>query len=193
MRLSKRWLVLFLVAAGLLFAGCDMQKQISSVEALKPFYGTFKGSGGPAVGKGEVAERDLTVTIRPWEDRGFTVDWTTVIHRDNRDKTTNMSINFYQSPRPGIFASAMRTDAFGKTVPFNPVAEDEHPYVWAGLDKNNETLTVSALYITEGGGHEMQIYKRSLHEKGLSLEFERIKDGKRTMQVSSVLETVADK
>lgn len=189
MWLLRQWLVFFLVATGLLITGCGKQPQVSAVEALKPFYGTFKGSGNK-VGKGEVSERDLTVTIKPWEEKGFTVDWTTVIYRDGREKKTNMSINFYQSPRPGIFASAMRTDVFGNQVPFNPVAEDEHPYVWAGLD--DDTLIVSALYVMAGGGHELQVYKRSLHEKGLSLVFERMKDGRVTTEISAILQPVTE-
>lgn len=189
MRLPKQWLVFFLVMAGLLISGCEKQSEVSVVEALEPFYGTFKGSGNK-VGKGEISERDLTVTIKPWEGKGFTVDWSTVIYRDGREKKTNMSINFYQSPRPNIFASAMRTDVFGNTVPFNPVAEDKHPYVWAGLD--GDTLMVTALYVTAGGGHELQIYKRSLHEKGLSLEFERMKDGRVATEISAILQPVTE-
>nr|CAA6805916.1 MAG: Unknown protein [uncultured Thiotrichaceae bacterium] len=191
MLLSKWWLVVFLVMTSLFFSACDSSKRGLSIEALAPFYGTFKGSGrGSSIEEGEVSERDLTVTIKPWEERGFTVDWSTIIYRDGREKETSMSIDFYPSGRPGIFASAMRQDVFGKTVPYNPVVEEAHPYVWASLE--GETLVVNALYIRSDGGYEMQIYKRSLHEKGLSLEFERMKNSERVTQISSLLESVAE-
>jgi len=82
------------------------------------------------------------------------VEWTTLIHRASGEKkVTDLSIDFYPAERPGIFASAMQTNVFGQSVPYDPVAKDADPYVWAGIDGN--TLTVRALYIVDGGGYEM--------------------------------------
>jgi len=104
------------------------------------FYGTFRGNA-ESVLSGELSERELEVVIKPWEERGFTVEWTTLIHRaDGEKKMTDLSIDFYPAERPGIFASAMQTNVFGQTVPYDPVAKDADPYVWAGLD--GDTLTV---------------------------------------------------
>ena len=49
---------------------------------------------------------------------------------------------------------------------------------------------MSAMYITDGGGYELQVYRRSLIESGLSLEFERIKDGEPVTQISAQLDPV---
>lgn len=156
--------------------------------AWSDFYGTFKGSA-ESVLSGEISERELTVVIKPWEDKGFTVEWTTLIHRDTgKKKMTDLSIDFYPSARPDIFASAMRTDVFGRAVPYDPVGEEADPYVWAGLEDN--TLTVSALYIVEGGGYELHVYKRSLSEKGLTLNFERLSNGDKVTRVSAQLDSV---
>ncbi|WP_088917925.1 hypothetical protein [Granulosicoccus antarcticus] len=156
---------------------------------LEPFYGKYTGTSESPEGRGEVADRDLTVSIQPLEKNGFSVNWTTVIHTaDGQKKKSAPSIDFYPSSRPGLFVSAMKTDVFGHTVPYDPIAKDGNPYVWAGLD--DTTLTVSALYILDGGGYEVQVYKRSLNESGLSLEFERIKDGEPMTRISAQLNPV---
>lgn len=171
-----------------LLVNCKAEEQAPADEAWSAFYGTFKGSAETVLA-GEKTERDLTVVIKPWRDKGFTVQWKTVIHRvGGAQKFTDLSIDFYPSPRPGIYASAMRTDVFGQEVPYDPVGVEADPYVWAGLEGN--TLTVSALYIVDGGGYEMHVYKRSLSEAGLSLEFERLSNGEKVTTVSAQLESV---
>lgn len=189
MQKKNRLAVILLVGMCLMQIQCKVQVQTSPTDELSPFFGTFKGTTATAI-KGEVSERDLTVTIKPWENKGFTVDWTTVIYRANGEqKKSTPSINFYRSSRPGIYASAMRTDVFGHTVPYDPVGADADPYVWAGL--SDDTLTVSALYIVEAGGYEMHVYKRTLKGDGMSLEFERVRDGEQITKVSASLEPVS--
>lgn len=189
MQQKNRWAAVALVCASLMLVQCKVQVQTSSTSELEPFFGTFKGTSATAL-KGEVSERDLTVTISPGEENGFTVDWTTVIYRANGEqKKSTPSIKFYPSSRPGIYASAMRTNVFGHMVPYDPVGAEADPYVWAGLD--DDTLTISALYIVEAGGYEMHVYKRQVHEGGMSLEFERVKDGEKVTQVSATLEPVS--
>ena len=152
------------------------------------FYGTFKGSA-ESVLSGELSERELEVVIKPWEEKGFTVEWTTLIHRASGEKkVTDLSIDFYPAERPGILASAMQTNVFGQSVPYDPVAKDADPYVWAGIDGN--TLTVRALYIVDGGGYEMHEYKRSLSDTGLTLDFQRLSNGEKVTQVSAQLDAV---
>lgn len=187
-RVHGTWRILLLIGFVFLLSGCKSGERASSGDIWSPFYGTFQGNAETVL-TGEVDARDLTVVIKPWQDKGFTVEWETVIHRaGGATKKTDLSINFYPSARPGIFASAMRTDVFGVSVPYDPVAADADPYVWAGIEGN--TLTVSALYIVDGGGYEMQIYKRSLNEKGLTLEFERLSNGEKVTTVSALLEAV---
>ncbi len=189
--MARKWLVRILMGlACVSLVNCKVETASPLAEQLEPFYGEYTGTSGPSVSSGEIAERDLTVTIQPLEKNGFTVSWTTVIYKsDGQKKMSAPSIDFYPSSRPGLFVSAMKTDVFGHTVPYDPLAKDGNPYVWAGLD--GTTLTVSALYITDGGGYELQVYQRSLKESGLSLEFERIKDGEQVSHISAELDPVS--
>lgn len=189
MTASNKLRIFAIAAAVLLLVNCTGAGQKTVTDnSWSKFYGTYTGNAASVI-TGELSERELTVTIKPWEDKGFTVEWTTLIYRaDGRKKLTDLSINFYPSARPGIFAAAMRTDVFGQAVPFNPVGEQADPYVWAGLE--TDTLTVSALYIVDGGGYEMHVYQRSLTEDGLSLEFERLSNGDQVTNVSALLQPV---
>jgi len=136
-----------------------------------------------------LSERELTVVIEPWKSSGFTINWATQRYRANGEsKLTDLSINFYPSSRPGIFVAASRTNVFGAAVPFDPVGEEAAPYIWAGVKDN--TLTVSALYILEGGDHQLHIYERSIVEEGLLLQFDRLSNGEKVAQVSALLARV---
>ena len=188
MRLIKRFARFTVLFGCLLQLGCGAQVQPKFTDALDPFFGVYKGSSLNII-KGEMSERDLAVTIKPWEDKGFTIEWTTVIyHADGEPRVVSPSINFTSSPRPGIFASATRTDIFGNSTPYDPIGKFADPYVWAGLE--NETLSVSALYILESGGYELHVYKRTLVDNGLELEFERINNGERVTETSAMLARV---
>lgn len=177
----------FFIVFCFLLTGCNAAEKASDENSWSNFYGTYRGSAESLVGE-EVAERDLTVTIEPWKDVGFEVHWKTVSHRVNGNtKEADMSIRFYPSERPGIFASAMRTDVFGQSVPYDPIAERANPYVWASIEGN--TLMVSAMYIVDGG-HEMQVYKRSLNEEGMLLEFDRSSNGEEVTTVVAQLKKV---
>ena len=177
-----------LIIGCLLQLQCSGQVQPKFTEEMSPFYGTYEGNT-PNIIKGEMSERELSVTIKPWENKGFTIEWTTVIYRANGEKrVVSPSINFNSSPRPGIFASSMRTDIFGNTVPHDPIGKTADPYVWAGLEEN--TLTVRALYILEAGGYELHVYSRTLRNKKLELEFERINNGEKITKTSAILKRV---
>ena len=173
----------------LLLAACNFREQGAANNKWSEFYGTYKGNAENVV-IGEMKERELTVVIKPWKDKGFTVEWVTVISRDGgATKNADMSIDFYPSERSGMYASAMTTDLFGQATPFNPMGADADPYVWAGLE--GKTLTVSALYVIDGGGFEMQVYKRTINDEGLFLEFERLNNGEKIAQVSAQLQKVS--
>lgn len=182
------------MARGLLIVGCllqiqcEVQVQTRPTGEIEPFYGRYEGASID-VSRGEVSERDLEVTIKPWEKKGFTIEWSADIYRaDGKKKRSSTSIDFYASPRPGIYASAMTTNVFGNVVSYDPVGEEADPYVWAGLE--GDTLTVRALYIVDGGGYEMHIYKRSLHKDGLALDFRRLKNGEVVTETTALLKPV---
>ena len=188
MHILKSFARFTLIVGCLLQLQCSGQVQPKFTEEMAPFYGTYEGTT-PNIIKGEMSARELAVTIKPWEDKGFTIEWTTVIYRANGEKSVvSPSINFNSSPRPGIFASSMRTDIFGNTVPHDPIGKTADPYVWAGLE--NKTLTVRALYILEAGGYELHVYSRTLKDNGLELEFERINNGEKKTQTSAMLKRV---
>ena len=177
-----------LICACIMLTQCTVKKNEQSVSELTPFFGTYTGNSINVV-QGEESERDLAVTIKPWDDNGFTVEWKAITYRaDGKQKRAETSIDFYPSPRPGIFASAMRKDVFGKMVSYDPAGSDAAPYVWAGLE--GEALTVRALYIVDNGEFEIHTYERTLQSGNLALEFERTRNGDRVTQVSAVLERV---
>ena len=59
------------------------------------------------------------------------------------------------------------------------------PYVWSRVV--GDTLTVYALLIDEDGGYEMQEYNRTLTEKGLHLEYERVRNGEKLKTITADL------
>jgi len=189
MNAAKKCRIFYLSIVCLLLLGCKSSEDTGGAnENLSDFYGTFLGAAESVVG-GELSERELGVVIEPWKSKGFTVNWTTQIYRPNgKDKQTDLSINFLPSSRPEIYTAASRTDVFGNAVPFDPVGEDAAPYIWAGLQEN--TLTVSALYILDGGGHQLHVYERSVVDEGLLLQFERLHNGQKVAEVSALLTRV---
>lgn len=188
MQLTSSVARILLVSICLLQIQCTAKVDKLPTNELTPFFGNYVGNSLNVV-KGELSERDLAVTIKPWEKNGFTIAWTAITYRANgKQKKSETSINFYRSPRSGIFASAMKKDVFGNTVPYDPVGVDAAPYVWAGLE--DKTLTVRALYIVDTGGYEIHTYKRTLQDGGLDLDFERIRDGEKVTQVLAFLKPV---
>lgn len=153
---------------------------------IAPFFGHFEGRT-LVEGDGQMSMRDLEVTIEPVagsSDR-FRIIWSTIIRRATGElKRKSYSIVFMPSPRPGIFASAMRTDMFGNAVPLDPLKGD--PFVWCRIV--DKTLTVYALTITDDGGYDLQVYDRTLRDGGLDLRFTRLDEGVPPTVVTAVLE-----
>ena len=176
-----------LVIAGFMmwFAG---PPALADTEELKSFYGTYVGQSDPVPG-GERLKRDLGVSIVPTDDNGFRLTWTTARHkRDGRRKEHEITIEFVPIRREGLYSSAMRRNKFGHRIPLDPLKGD--PYVWARvLDK---TLTVHAMIITEDGGYEMQVYKRTLFDSGINLRFDRVRDGITLRSITGTLRRVGD-
>ena len=159
--------------------------------AIDAFFGRYEGRAIVA-SDGETTSRDLDVRIEPAADDGpghFRITWSTVIRRvaDAGDKLKSYSILFKPTRRPGIFASAMRTDMFGNAVPLDPLKGD--PLVWGRI--SGRTLTVYALLITADGGYDLQVYDRTLRDGGgLDLKFTRLDEGEMPEVITAVLEKV---
>jgi hypothetical protein len=170
------------VALSLLIAWPAVAANDAPIEA---FFGTYEGKSVAANGE-EEAERDIMVSIKPI-DEGFNVSWKTSKHKsDGQVKQKDYSINFEKTKRQSIFGSAMRRNTFGDRVPLNPLEGD--PYVWARITE--KTLTVYALHITTDGSYEMQVYHRTLTDKGLDLKFTRFGEGKPLKIVTATLTRV---
>ncbi len=169
----------------LLLVGCVLAfvASAASAKTIEEFYGVYEGATADTVGT-ELSRRDLAVEIRARKKGGFELTWTTVIKRSSgKVKRKSHTVSFVSAGKKNMYASAMRTNLFGKAVPLDPLKGD--PYVWATLE--GDTLTVHALVITEDQGYEMQTYRRTLTDEGLALEFHRVRDGQRLKDVRGTL------
>ena len=175
-----------MICASLLMIQCSSSvTEKTSNDDLKAFFGTYTGVSSNVV-EGESSARDLSVTIKPKKEGEFTIEWTAVrFGADDEQKEMKTSIDFYHSPRAGIYTSAMRKDVFDNMVSYDPTRDDAEPYVWASLQ--DKTLTLRALYILETGEYEMHIYRRTLTPGGLALEFERTRNRDLMTQVTAML------
>lgn len=145
---------------------------------IEAFYGTYEGRAVSKT-KSEPGARDVSVSIQP-HGSGFTVKWST--EKVDGDRKS-YSIDFEPTKRPGIFGSAMRRNMFGDSVPLDPLKGDS--YVWARI--TGQTLTVYGFIITPEGSYEMQVYHRTLSEKGLELEFFRYVEGEPVRLIAGTL------
>lgn len=179
---EKHWLQR-LIGVGL-FCVVALLPIVSQAASIDPFVGSYHGTTIEHA-EGELQARDLDVVIQKTE-RGFTVDWATVIHKaDGREKNVSLNVEFFSTERPEIYGSAMRSGLFGKRIPNDPLKGE--PFFWARIV--GATLTIHALYITDEGGYEMQVYKRTLDENGnMDLVFRRFRDGEQIRDVTGELE-----
>ncbi|MCP5372495.1 MAG: hypothetical protein H6907_12260 [Hyphomicrobiales bacterium] len=170
-----------LVALALLFAG--PVPAAAGDSPLSAFYGVYAGEAAIERDDGSSSMRSLDVVIRPWE-RGFSVVWTTIRHRKDGslDRKTHR-VNFAPSQRDSIYRSAMKSDMFGALVPLDPLKGE--PYIWSRI--HGKTLTVYALHIRDDGGYEMQVYDRTLTDKGLNLTFSRWREGETVRVIKAFL------
>lgn len=156
--------------------------------ALEDFYGDFvgrsiAGSTGVTGDEAELAPRHLNVSIHPIDD-GFTIAWLTITTRaSGKTKAKSYLVDFRATARPGLYASAMRRDTSGALVPLDPMSGD--PYVWASLA--GATLSVHAMLVTDDGGYEIQIYRRTLTDDGMDLTFQRFRDGVLMKEIAGTL------
>lgn len=167
----------------MLFGLVVLLPSVGHCASIDPFVGIYHGVTIEHA-EDELQARDLDVTIEKTE-RGFTVDWATVIHKeDGREKNVSLSIEFFTTERPDIYGSAMRSGLFGKRIPNDPLKGE--PFFWARIV--DKTLTIHALYITDEGGYEMQVYERKLDEDGnMDLVFSRFRDGEQIRDVTGKL------
>ena len=180
--LSLGRLVALVALLGAFFAGSIPTATAENLP-IEKFYGSYEGKALDTFGE-QLEGRDLSVQIEKGKKKGFKLTWTTVIQRkDGRVSRKSHSVTFNITGSENVYASAMRTNVFGKAIPLDPLKGD--PYVWATL--RGATLTVNALVITDEHGYEMQTYRRTRTEKGIDLVFHRVRDGKRLKDIRGEL------
>ena len=123
------------------------------------------------------------MVIRP-AGAGFTVAWTTVQRQKGDPNNPDVvrkssSLSFVPSGRPGIWRAANSAD---------PIAGGT--LAWARV--KGHTLTVNSMAIGDDGGHEMQVYERTLGDLGMTLAFTRLKDGEPVRTAKGRLVKFAD-
>ena len=174
--LSMSYRIFSVISLLFLFASAGFAADID------PFVGNYTGFAEFESG-GETARRDMSVEIAGNDD-GFEITWKSVTYKpDGRTKEKEYNIMFVPTRREGIFSSAMGTNVFGKAVPLNPMKGD--PYVWSRI--TGDTFTVFSLLIGEDGGYEMQEYNRTLAERGLELDYQRIRNGEKLKKINAFL------
>lgn len=138
---------------------------------VSAFFGQWQGS---ALSESQISvnfsltPRDIGVEVRP-SGQGFALTWNTVQRqkgdpRNPEEELKSTTIDF-QPVRAGVWRAGAAQD---------PVQSGQ-PYLWAHVD--GQTLVVNGLQVAPHGGHELQVYRRTLSGSGMALEFVRIVDG----------------
>ncbi len=133
-------------------------------EDISRFFGTYVGSGNAE----NIAQGD-----------GFVLKWITVVRGEDGARTgedvkrREVEETFIPAKdRPNVFIPAPNGRLFQKAETPNPL--DGEAARWAAIEGN--AMTVYSLAISEGGGAELQVYRRALTEKGMDISFLRLHD-----------------
>lgn len=138
---------------------------------ISAFYGRWVGSGLSESGLSStfrLTQRDFDVEVQPDGD-GFRLTWTTV-QRQKGDPLNpkivrrERAVNFKPAGQPSVWRSAENTDPL-----------TGQPYIWARMER--QTLVVTVLDMEPDGRWEMQIFRRTLSDLGMKLDFIRMADG----------------
>ena len=176
--MNRGLLAPFPFALFLLLAAVALPAQAD--EDISRFFGTYVGSGNAEnIARGDVEVRDLDVTITAHKDDGFVLKWIRVVRgvdgaRTGEDvKRREVEETFIPAKdRPNVFIPAPNGGLFQKAETPNPL--DGEAARWAAIEGN--AMTVYSLAISEGGGAELQVYRRALTEKGMDISYLRLHD-----------------
>lgn len=155
------------------------------------FYGSYVGSGtAERVSENITEQRDLDVTVEPFKNSGFTVKWITVVRgadgaRVGDDvKRREVEENFIPlEDKEDVFILAPKGGLFKKAEMPNPLLGE--PMRWATIE--NGSMTVYSMAISDSGGSELQVYRRTLTEKGMDISFLRMEDETIELRMSGTL------
>lgn len=146
------------------------------------FFGTFEGR--TLLPMGEVGNRDLRVSIRPFAGQGFSVAWETTIHERTHGVTRRAQVlDFTPTDKPGVYGTAGEPRTTAEVMAGTSLA-------WAIV--SGEVLTIHVFTIVENGDYVIQTYGRTLTKAGLDLEFHRFRNGKTEQRIKGTLERLND-
>jgi len=173
------------LAAGVMLAGS------AHAEVVEKFFGNYVGSGNAIVTDADRREiRDLDVTLERYKNKGFTLNWITVIRDENGGRTgtdvkrREVTENFVPvEDKENVFVLSPEGGLFQKSELPNPLHGDA--VRWAAID--GDTMTVYSLAISETGGAELQVYRRALTDKGMTISFKRLQDDEVMVRMSGDL------
>jgi hypothetical protein len=158
------------IAAGTAFAADELDK----------FYGSYVGSGSAKrLVDNTTEKRDLDVTVEAYKKDGFTIKWITVVRGSDGQragddvKRREVEENFVPlEDKEHVYILAPKGGLFQKAELPNPLRGE--PMRWATTE--NGALTVYSIAISDIGGSELQVYRRTLTEKGMDISFLRMHD-----------------
>ncbi|WP_417517729.1 hypothetical protein [Minwuia sp.] len=164
----------FVVAGSLLvlltqFQTAALAQQDVSISA---FYGVWRGnalSESNISTHFRVTARDLDVEIRPVEPGGFMINWATVLRQKG---DPNAPAEVLKEARVTFLPDATRQKVWRAADQGDPMGENG--FNWARLE--GQTLTIYGIGVAEDGSAELQIYRRTLTDLGMQLDFTRTVD-----------------
>ncbi len=150
---------------------------------LPDFFGTYEGR--TLFPMGEASNRDMVVTIGPFEEGGLAIEWeTTSTSTSAQEAGRATSLQFRPAPRTGLLV------AVGPFDDLPNLAEGE-TFAWARL--SGATLTVNLFTIVDGGDYVVQTYDRTLvRNRNLLLEYRRFRNGVVERQIKGNLARISD-
>lgn len=175
-RALKSFLMVVIVAASL---PAGISAALSAEEPEK-FYGSYVGSGtAQRVADNITEQRDLDVTVEEFKNGGFTVKWITVVRGPDGGRTGDdvkrreVEENFIPlEEKEDVYILAPKGGLFQKAELPNPLRGE--PMRWATIE--DDAMTVYSMAISDTGGSELQVYRRTLTEKGMDVSFLRMRD-----------------
>ena len=150
--------------------GTCFASNANAATRLADFFGFYLGFGMANDRAGPIyrTERDLRLTIGPFEGGGFEIAWATIKRKGSNPSSlvsqeSEHTAQFRPSNKPGLFLGVNSGTVFGET-----------PITWARLQGN--VLVVYRIEMDESGAAEMHVYQRMLTAKGLELYFTATRD-----------------
>ena len=167
---------------------CGLSPARAEAPSIQSFFGSYEGTA--LFDPRESKNRELTVIIRAFGERGFSIRWRTMIFKPGEETPRGRTQVIYFKPSeatPGIFAATPPEDAAGLA---SNVPLEGRPFAWARIV--GKTLTVNVLTISETGDYVIQTYDRTLTGDGLAPRFIRLRNGEVEQRVLGELDRAGD-